>query len=696
MFNLSFSGVCRRHTVRSLFTVATFFAATLTAPHLAFAGTFLLSPTTGTFTIGSTFNVQILLNTDGKSVNALDIDIRFPPDKLQLVSPKASVSIISVWTSQPVYNNQTGTIRLQGGIPRGINVDNALVGTLTFRAKAAGNAIVRFADGSKILLNDGLATNDLRKQVDAVYTLVLPPPAGPIVASETHPVQSEWYSNTNVVLKWANDREVQNYSYIFNEEPIDGVDDVGDGKRDLVGYKGVADGRHYFHIKALRGGVWGGLTHFGVKIDTEPPAEFPLEILPGRRTNVRSPVVKFATTDTLSGLDHYELKVVPLSPVSDDGEEQGDHPLFIEVQSPYIISDLTMGSYDVLLRAYDKAGNHREVVERLIITDGFLGLSSREGLVIGPLVISWGWLLSTLLFLAALLWYYGRIFKQKHDVIEQKRETRGLPEGVRTQLEELRRFKSKYGATALLLLCVFLSSVMGLSGEKAFAQTAESSPVVELAPPYVTTVSKDVSNSEIFYIGGKTENKDTTVTIYTQNLTTGETTSFEVKSDKKREWFYRHNGFLTPGKYVLWTQAAIGDIKSPPSPQIEMNVARAAFVFGVTRISYESFYLMSTGLLIVLILYLIFYIFYHAYHQRRKKISVLHEVKEAEESIKRGFAVLRRDIEREIETVRKIGLIRPMSDDERRREEDLLHDLKDVEQRIGKEVWDVEKVEAAA
>ena len=690
----------RSHASRLFIAAVVLFVATLVVPRLALAGTLLLSPTTGSFSVGSTFDVQILLDTQGKSVNALDVDVRFPPDKLQLVSPKTSVSVISVWTSQPIFNNQTGTIRLQGGIPRGVNVNNALVATLTFRVKAIGNAIVRFADGSKILLNDGLGTNDLSRQVDAVYTLVLPPPAGPAVASETHPLQTEWYQNSNVVLNWANDEDVQNYSYIFNDEPISTVDDVADGKRNQIGYTSVSDGRHYFHIKALRAGVWGGTTHFGVKVDTEPPAEFPLEFLPSRRSTVRAPLIKFATTDTLSGLDHYELKIVPRSPVkstdASGGNTVGDQPFYVEVESPYIVPSLDIGSYDLFLRAYDKAGNYREVTERLTITDGWFGFSSSEGLVLGSLVIGWGWILAFLLSLVAFLWYYGRRVKARHDEVVSAQTNQVLPDDVRQQLEELKRFKSKYGAMAIIALLLF-SGVFGSSGQQAYAEIAtESSPIVELSPPYVTTVSKDVSNSEIFYIGGKTENKDTTVTIYTQNLTTGETTSFVVRSDKRGEWFYRHNSFLSPGKYVLWTQAKIGDIQSPPSPQIEMNVARAALVFGVTRISYESLYLSVTGLLIIIISYLVFFILYHARHQRRKKALVLREVKEAEESIKRGFAVLRRDIEQEISTVRKIGLARPMTDEERRHEDELLNDLKDIERRVGKEVWDVERVEAAA
>src|SRR3989338_3874286 len=205
----------------------TFFAL---FPLSAFAGVLLLSPTSWT----------------------LGVARRFPVAKLQLVSPNTSVSVISLWTSQPQFNNQTGRVRLQGGIPRGINVNNALVATLTFRVKSVGTAILNFSDQSKVLLNDGLGTDDLSRQENAVYSLILPPPAGPIVVSETHPDQSVWYSNPNVILKWATTEAVQSYSYIFDEEPVSRPYDSGEGTRSSVIYKNVPDGKHYFHIKALR------------------------------------------------------------------------------------------------------------------------------------------------------------------------------------------------------------------------------------------------------------------------------------------------------------------------------------------------------------------------------------------------------------------------------------------------------------
>ena len=234
--------------------------------------------------------------------------------------------------------------------------------------------------------------------------------------------------------------------------------------------------------------------------------------MPGRRTNVRNPIVKFGTTDTLSGLTHYELKLVSLQPQNNGDGDPGTQFFFIEAESPYILPTLAVGSYDVFVRAYDKAGNYLEVVKRIVVTPRFFGFSSAEGLILGPLVVGWRWLLGALLFLVLVLGYIAYWFKKKHDAVHDAREAGTLPENVSQQLEELRRYKSKYGGVLVLLL--FLAgSLFTLSGtQKAHAQVENTvDGVVELAPPYVTTLSKNITNNEIFYVGGETEIRGTSL-----------------------------------------------------------------------------------------------------------------------------------------------------------------------------------------
>lgn len=651
-------------------------------PNYAAAATLSASPTAGTFTVGSTFEVSIFLNSQGKAVNAVEASLSFPPDKLQLVSPSTGKSVIGVWTVQPNVNNQTGRIDLQGGIPGGVNVSNGLVTTLTFRVKSVGNAIIRFLDNSKVLLHDGKGTNDLSDTTNGVYSLILPPPQGPVVTSETHPDQSNWYSNPNIVLLWANDSQVEGYSYVFSDTPVDIPDDILDSLKNTVTYRNQADGIHYFHIKALRGGNWGGTTHFAVKVDTSAPAEFPLEIIPSSRTVRRQPIVSFETTDALSGVDHYEIKLVPLQGQKTDGSQ----PLFIEVTSPYVPPELDLGKYDIIVRVYDYAGNIREQSKRLSIVTTVFEFVSSEGLQIsGRLVLKWKWFFPALILLVIILLTLARRYRKIHFLKHEHIKSGVLPENVEKQLKELNLYRNKYGKMLLVLfvlLGTFLSSVSVKAQESAF-----------LSPPLLQTVSSEITNQDIFYAGGFTELSNVEVLLYLQNTNTGETLNFSVNSDKKGEWFYTHSGFLVSGNYLIWAQTKVGKELSAPSPQQTIFVRQTALQFGGNRISHELIYLILTVIFLLATLGLLLYLVFHAYHARKKHKMLIEKIRQAEESIKRGFALVRKDIESELQLLNKVKLSKELSQQEKIREAQLMKDLSDTENYVSQEIWQMEKIE---
>lgn len=586
-------------------------------------------------------------------------------------------SIIGVWVAAPQFSNQSGQISLEGVIPGGLKTSNGLLTTLTFRVKSVGQAVVKFSDQSKILRNDGVGTDILDRIQNGIYQLSLPPPAGPLVVSETHPDQTKWHASGNLVLSWASPEEAQGYSYVLNQEPIDIPDDISEGTRPGVSYRELASGRHYFHIKALRDGVWGETTHFAVLVDVTPPAVFPIEILPAARTASRQPVFQFSSTDADSGLDHYELKLISLRPEDRSGEQS----LFIETASPHVPVPLELGDYDVIIRAYDVAGNYQESLRRLSIVNPLFRLFSDRGLVIRDLVaIPWIglWVLLGLLILA--LAYLAFRFRLTHFHLHRARGESRLPPGVSEQLSELQKYRERYGKSLLILLCtgsLFASLWSGVSAQVDPGQ---------LAPPVVTSFSRHISNQDIFYIGGKSGVPSGEVVIFVQNPATGELWSRRVETDYDGEWFYRHDALLPAGSYLLWTQARQGNEASPPGPQLGLAVESQALQFGASRLSYQAVYLVIIFILSLVLIALIIDVFIHARRIRHKRARLQEEVREAEESVRRGFAVLRRDIERELHAHRQ-------TKQDKELEEKLLADLAKVEKYIGKEIWDIEQVE---
>jgi len=653
----------------------------------AAVATISLSPSSGSFQVDSTFDVSIFLNTQGNSVNTIDLALRYPPDKLQLVSSGTGKSIIGLWTSQPKYNNQTGLMELTGGVPGGVNVERGLITTLTFRVKSMGTAVVRF-ERTRVLLNDGLGTEVLTQTQNSLYELTLPPPSGPVVVSDTHPDQTRWYRDNNVSLRWGVEAGADGFSYMISDNPGDIPDEISEGGRRDQSYRSLGDGRRYFHIRALRGGQWGGTTHFALNIDITAPAEYEIEIIPGARTSRTQPVIQFSTTDALSGTDHYELKLVPLT--MDATVPVESESIFIEAQSPYIPQTLEKGNYDVIVRAYDKAGNYREVTQRLsIVTAVFRFIGDKGFEVRSSLMIPWWLIFILLLVILVMLAILARRARMWHDHVHDRRESKALPTPVQTQMDELQKYRERYGKLAAVALMLAASLFGGLGAN------AQGTTVLEdvFDAPLITTLSANITNEEIFYIGGKAGTASAEVVLYIQNIQTAETLSETIQSDKAGNWFYRHDAFLATGRYVLWAQSRSGSQLSPPSPQVQIEVEETAVQFGATRISYATLYLVMLVLSLLILIGMVIYIIYHAGQGKRKHALMQKEIAEAEESLRRGFAVLSRDIKAELDIMHRAKLSQKLSAEQQEKEAMLLKDLDDMQQFVSKEVWDIERLE---
>lgn len=333
------------------------------------------SPAQGVFTQGSTFETSLFLNTEGESINVIDAEILFPPDKIQLISPSVDQkSIIDFWIEQPGVDNHSGKIKFLGGVLNGVNTKSGLISKLSFRVKGTGSAFLKFSDSSKILANDGKGSKVSVDFSGALYDLILAPPNGPEVVSSSHPDQGLWFANRDVSLSWFNsdgDNKVEGYSYLISDDPLENPDNVVDEKRGSVFYKDLDDGKHFFHIKTLRDGVWGGTTHYSLNIDKSSPAEFSVDA-PDFIAKNNQLVVKFFATDKFSGIDHYEMRIIPLRERDFLSPDQN----FFEVQSPYIFSNLDVGEYELEVRCYDKAGNYSSSRKTITVNNSPLNFIS--------------------------------------------------------------------------------------------------------------------------------------------------------------------------------------------------------------------------------------------------------------------------------------------------------------------------------
>lgn len=315
-----------------------------------------LSPRTGSFVEGSTFEVPIIIDTKGSNINSIEIRISFDRNKISIIKPLNGNSIIGVWVEPPKYDNTRGTASYVGVIPNGITTGSGFIGTITFKAIQTGKAVISVASNSAVLLNDGLGTAADVGFGRAEYLIIPKAPEGVRVYSETHPSQSEWYNNNNASLSWERDGGVTGFSFILDDKPSTVPDDTVDTEDISKSFPTIGDGLWYFHIKAIKNAVWGTTGHFLVRVDTTPPASFKPQVsyLLAALISIDRTLVSFFTTDNLSGVDHYEVGII------DKNQPVTESPVFVQAESPFQVPIQKGSNLEVIVRAIDKAGNVRD------------------------------------------------------------------------------------------------------------------------------------------------------------------------------------------------------------------------------------------------------------------------------------------------------------------------------------------------
>ena len=161
-------------------------------PHLAQAASIYFSPSGGTYGVGKTFSVYVIVSSADKAMNAVSANLSFPADLLSVTSISKTNSIVNFWVQEPSYSNSSGTISLEGVVLNPGYVGTAgRVATITFRAKDSGAARVAFSSGD-VLANDGLGTSILATLGSGTYTLT---ESGAEEAVEAKPKQESAVDN---------------------------------------------------------------------------------------------------------------------------------------------------------------------------------------------------------------------------------------------------------------------------------------------------------------------------------------------------------------------------------------------------------------------------------------------------------------------------------------------------------------------
>jgi len=364
--------------VTLLVIISLFFTSRVNAASLSF------SPNQATVSVGNIVSLKVIASTDNKSINNAEASIQFPTDMLEVVSISKSSSIFTLWVEEPNFSNVTGKISFNGGLPNpGYTGQSGNIATITFKAKKTGTASVVFTDGS-IRANDGLGTDILNSknsgtiQIGIIKEIDIPTtpsdkniaPVKPIVISDTHPNQDVWYKNDTANFSWKIPNVVTSIKTLFNKDPIATPTIIYDNSVTQKTFNNLPDGISYFHLRFFNSVGGSTTTHYKVKIDKTSPKAFSPTI---KNINGKD-LIKLKAEDVISGIDYYTIQIDnnPILKVNkDDLINNEDYVLPIQKE----------GFHDLIIYAYDKAGNYTEArtsYNSAQLTPPILSLSSNE------------------------------------------------------------------------------------------------------------------------------------------------------------------------------------------------------------------------------------------------------------------------------------------------------------------------------
>ena len=157
-----------------------------------------------TIGIDQQFEIRLLLDTQNKTINAVEGKVKFSSDFLELKEIRDGNSIINFWIEKP--SNSGNEIKFSGIIPGGYNGQNGLIFSLIFESKKDGKTKIAM-ESINILLNDGEGTEDAvavknlelkiektgNASASAIFDRDLPEDFKPLIGRDKNIFNGKWF-----------------------------------------------------------------------------------------------------------------------------------------------------------------------------------------------------------------------------------------------------------------------------------------------------------------------------------------------------------------------------------------------------------------------------------------------------------------------------------------------------------------------
>lgn len=425
------------------------------------AASLYFSPSSGGYVIGNTLSVSVYISSTDQAMNAASGVISFPQDKLEVISFSKNGSVFSLWVQEPSFSSSAGTINFEGIVLNpGYTGSAGKIITVNFKARAVGSVPLLFSSGS-VLANDGKGTNILTEvenasfRIDAIKSeapeITTPskaagvPPA-PKIRSLTNPDPDKWYAESDQKFIWDEPEGTTGVKLLIDKEPVSMPTVYYNNPISEKIIENLDDGIWYFHVQLKNKFGWGETAHYRVQIDTHPPEFLELKFIDDQDTitagvvNVFDSQLKIfiSATDSLSGIDFYKIKI---------GDGDFFNPPSDAIKDNiYTLPSQTAGRRNILVRAYDRAGNYITKEEEFNIVSADTSIAwiqsllfskifdrATPALVLNILLVS---LIFLLFALSILFWRFRR--KIKNLKREIRKGVEGINEGISKAFELLR------------------------------------------------------------------------------------------------------------------------------------------------------------------------------------------------------------------------------------------------------------------
>lgn len=351
-------------------------SAFLILPTAVFGADISFSPSNSSKGVGEEFTVRVLVNPGGETINAAEGTISFDSSTLSVSRLSRDGSSFSLWTSDPSFSNSAGTISFSGGTPSAFSGQGTVL-SVTFKGKAVGSGTVSMQNGS-ILAADGSGTDVYTKGTDASFTItaaaekpVAPSPSqepaaipassneilvpAPDINSSTHKKEETWYATSTAIVSWKVPIGMLKVRTGISADPEANPEEVHDPIITTQTFTELEEGVWYVSAQFKDDFEWGPIAKRTVRVDVTPPEEFDVAILDVGGESV--PKFVLGTTDSLSGMSRYEIYLQGVIATTAKAEDV--------IDNTYPIPPQDGGAQLVLIKAYDNAGNVREVQKEM-------------------------------------------------------------------------------------------------------------------------------------------------------------------------------------------------------------------------------------------------------------------------------------------------------------------------------------------